>query len=202
MFSIERHVVGSYRANCYVLRSGGQVLVVDPGDEPARLIDAIGEADVTDIVLTHCHCDHIGAVNELVERYCARVSIGERDVVGLADPHLSGFDEEGRDYRVEHCDRALAEGDVVSWGEDRLRVVATPGHTPGSICLHGAGLMFTGDTLFAGGVGRTDFLRGDAQAMRESCARLATFPPATVILPGHGPRSRIEVERAYNPWLA
>ena len=136
MFSIERHVVGSYRTNCYVLTSAGRALVIDPGDEGDLLIRELGDAHVSRIVLTHCHSDHIGAVNELVERYGASVCVGREDAVGVADPHLSGFDEEGSDYRVERVDRLLDDGDALAWGEDRLEVIATPGHTPGSICLY------------------------------------------------------------------
>ena len=203
MFSIERHVVGSYRTNCYVLTSAGQALVIDPGDEGDLLIRELGDADVSRIVLTHCHSDHIGAVNELVERYGASVCVGREDAVGVADPHLSGFDEEGSDYRVERVDRLLDDGDALAWGEDRLEVIATPGHTPGSICLYdpGTGTMFTGDTLFADGIGRTDFVRGDAKAMRATCARLAVYPDGTAIFPGHGPQSALGREKRRNPWL-
>ena len=123
--------------------------------------------------------------------------------MGVADPHLSGFDEEGSDYRVERVDRLLDDGDALAWGEDRLEVIATPGHTPGSICLYdpGTGTMFTGDTLFADGIGRTDFVRGDAKAMRATCARLAAYPDGTAIFPGHGPQSALGREKRRNPWL-
>ena len=203
MFTIKQLTVGSWRAVCYALTNEEGTIVIDPGAEPDRLERWLGDAEVIGIVLTHCHSDHIGAVNELAERYGAIVCVGRDDAVGVADPHLSGFDEEGSDYRVERVDRLLDDGDALAWGEDRLEVIATPGHTPGSICLYdpGTGTMFTGDTLFADGIGRTDFVRGDAKAMRATCARLAAYPDGTAIFPGHGPQSALGREKRRNPWL-
>ena len=203
MFTIEQLTVGSWQAVCYALTNEEGTIVVDPGAEPATLMRWLSGKTVIGIVLTHCHSDHIGAVNELVERYGASVCVGREDAVGVADPHLSGFDEEGSDYRVERVDRLLDDGDALAWGEDRLEVIATPGHTPGSICLYdpGTGTMFTGDTLFADGIGRTDFVRGDAKAMRATCARLAAYPDGTAIFPGHGPQSALGREKRRNPWL-
>ncbi len=206
---IDSVVVGSYRANCYVLREGASMIVVDPGDEPAEVLGLIGSAgeagaaDYVQIVASHCHCDHIGAVNEVAEACAASFAVGREDGHAVADPRLSGFDEEGRDYRVEKVDRLLDDGDEIALGPYRFRVISTPGHTPGSVCLYCAelSLMFTGDTLFANGVGRTDFIRGDAEAMRQTCSKLGAYPDSTVLLPGHGPSTRLGVEKARNPLL-
>lgn len=206
---IDSVVVGSYRANCYVLREGASMIVVDPGDEPAEVLGLIGSAgeagaaDDVQIVASHCHCDHIGAVNEVAEACAASFAVGREDGHAVADPRLSGFDEEGRDYRVEKVDRLLDDGDEIALGPYRFRVISTPGHTPGSVCLYCAelSLMFTGDTLFANGVGRTDFIRGDAEAMRQTCSKLRAYPDSTVLLPGHGPSTRLGVEKARNPLL-
>ena len=206
---VDSVVVGSYRANCYVLREGASMIVVDPGDEPAEVLglidsaDDVGSTGDVQIVASHCHCDHIGAVNEVAGAYGASFAVGREDGHAVADPHLSGFDEEGRDYRVEKVDRLLDDGDQIALGPYRFRVISTPGHTPGSICLYCAelNLMFTGDTLFANGIGRTDFIRGDAEAMRRTCSRLGTYPDSTILLPGHGPSTRLGVEKARNPLL-
>ena len=206
---IDSVVVGSYRANCYVLREGTSMIVVDPGDEPAKvlgLIDSVGgvgPAGDVQIIASHCHCDHIGAVNEVSEAYSASFAVGREDGHAVGDPHLSGFDEEGRDYRVEKVDRLLDDGDEIILGPYRFQVISTPGHTPGSVCLYCAelNLMFTGDTLFANGIGRTDFIRGDAEAMRRTCAKLGTYPDSTILLPGHGPSTRLGAEKARNPLL-
>ena len=185
------------------------MIVVDPGDEPAEVLGLIGSAgeagaaDYVQIVASHCHCDHIGAVNEVAEACAASFAVGREDGHAVADPRLSGFDEEGRDYRVEKVDRLLDDGDEIALGPYRFRVISTPGHTPGSVCLYCAelSLMFTGDTLFANGVGRTDFIRGDAEAMRQTCSKLGAYPDSTVLLPGHGPSTRLGVEKARNPLL-
>lgn len=203
MYQIERIVVGSYQANCYLLTSAGQTLVIDPGAEPARVMAAIAGRNVTAILATHCHSDHIGAINELVAATGAPVLAGADDADALADPHLSGFDEEGSDYRVEQVDVRLIEGQTISFGDDELVVLATPGHTPGSICLLDAAnaLLFTGDTLFAAGIGRTDFIRGDARAMRSTLLRLGALDAGLRVLPGHGASTTIGRERATNPLL-
>ena len=107
MYTIESTVVSAYRTNCYALRSDAGTLVIDPGDEPARLLRWLDGHTVLGIVLTHCHSDHIGAVNEIVEATGAWVACGRNDIPGTRDLHLSGFDAEGIDYRVNHVDRAL-----------------------------------------------------------------------------------------------
>ena len=93
---------------------------------------------------------------------------------------------------------------MIQWGDATLQVLSTPGHTPGSICLLDTenSIIFTGDTLFAGSVGRTDFVRGDAAAMRQTCKRLAGLNPALSVLPGHGPATTMEVEQRLNPFLS
>lgn len=203
MYEIERLVLGSYQANCYLLTSGDQTLVIDPGAEPARVLRAVHGRLVTGIVATHCHSDHIGAINELAEATGAPVMAGSQDADAMADPHLSGFDEEGSDYRVEQVDVRLTDGQVVRWGADALSVLETPGHTPGSICLldEANSLLFTGDTLFAAGIGRTDFIRGDDHAMRVTLRRLGRLDARLRVLPGHGPATTIGAEQAINPML-
>lgn len=203
MYSIERLSLGAYQANCYLLTSREETLVIDPGAEPERVLQAVRGRSVAGIVATHCHCDHIGAINELASASGAEVFAGAEDADAMGDPHLSGFDEEGSDYRVEHVEVWLTEGQQISWGDDQLVVLATPGHTPGSICLLDTanGTLFTGDTLFEAGVGRTDFIRGDAQAMRATLARLGALSPELVVLPGHGNPTTIGRELARNPLL-
>lgn len=200
---IDKIVVGAWQANCYAVRSGDEVLVIDPGDEPERILAWLGDANVTQILITHGHCDHFGAVNELVEAYGAKVLIGRLDEQGLTDLHFSGFDAEGRDYRVTHVDRLLDEGDTIEWGSAKLDVIHTPGHTPGSMCFieEGERFMFAGDTLFPNGVGRTDFPYGDAMAMRETCLRLGTLADDLVVLPGHGAHTVLGVEKRRNRLL-
>ena len=188
--------VGAWKAECYALTNEAGTIVLDPGAEPQRILRWLGDKKVVGIILTHCHSDHIGAVNELVEAYGCWVACGARDVDGVADVHRSGFDEEGIDYTVDHVDRALEEGDVVTWGGDSLTVLNTPGHTPGSICLLGEDqkVMFSGDMLFQGAIGSTAFVLGNDADMVRSCARLTELDPALRVYPGHGGPTTMQAE--------
>ena len=196
MFTIEQMTVGAWKAECYALTNEAGTIVLDPGAEPQRILRWLGDKKVVGIILTHCHSDHIGAVNELVEAYGCWVACGARDVDGVADVHRSGFDEEGIDYTVDHVDRALEEGDVVTWGGDSLTVLHTPGHTPGSICLRSEDqkVMFSGDMLFQGAIGSTAFVLGNEADMVRSCARLTELDPALRVYPGHGGPTTMQAE--------
>ncbi len=196
MFTIEQMTVGAWKAECYALTNEAGTIVLDPGAEPQRILRWLGDNKVVGIILTHCHSDHIGAVNELVEAYGCWVACGARDVDGVADVHRSGFDEEGIDYTVDHVDRALEEGDVVTWGGDSLTVLHTPGHTPGSICLlcEDHKVMFSGDMLFQGAIGSTAFVLGNDADMVRSCARLTELDPALRVYPGHGGPTTMRAE--------
>lgn len=200
MYTIECLPVGTYQANCYMLIDRNECLVIDPGAEAEVLLNALRGLTVTAIVATHCHSDHIGAINEIAQATGAPVMAGTQDVSAMADPHLSGFDEEGSDYRVETVDVSLVDGQEVRWGTHRLTVLETPGHTPGSICLLDADnkALFTGDTLFELGAGSTEFLRGDAQAMKKTMARLGKLSPEIRVLPGHGSSTTIARELRTN----
>ena len=188
--------VGAWKAECYALTNEAGTIVLDPGAEPQRILRWLGDKKVVGIILTHCHSDHIGAANELVEAYGCWVACGARDVDGVADVHRSGFDEEGIDYTVDHVDRALEEGDVVTWGGDSLTVLNTPGHTPGSICLlcEDQKVMFSGDMLFQGAIGSTAFVLGNDADMVRSCARLTELDPALRVYPGHGGPTTMQAE--------
>lgn len=196
MFTIEQMTVGAWKAECYALTNEAGTIVLDPGAEPQRILRWLGDKKVVGIILTHCHSDHIGAVNELVEAYGCWVACGAHDVDGVADVHRSGFDEEGIDYTVDHVDRALEEGDVVTWGGDSLTILNTPGHTPGSICLlcEGQKVMFSGDMLFQGAIGSTAFVLGNDADMVRSCARLTELDPVLRVYPGHGGPTTMQAE--------
>ena len=186
-----------------LVRGGHRVVGFDPGAEAPLLLAWLAGRDVVGVVLTHSHSDHIGAANEVARAFGVPIMCGRADAAAMADPHLTGFDEEGSDYRVEQVDVRLIEGQTISFGDDELVVLATPGHTPGSICLLDAAnaLLFTGDTLFAAGIGRTDFIRGDARAMRSTLLRLGALDAGLRVLPGHGASTTIGRERATNPLL-
>ena len=198
-------VVGPIQENCHLIEDDDELLVVDPGDEPERILAAVGQRAVRCIVCTHYHWDHVGAVAALQEATGAGLAMGAADA-----PRLDGVGRmEGRDiahgHAPAHVTRTLREGDVVQVGQAAFQVIDTPGHTPGGICLHcaSAGLLIAGDTLFSGGsFGRTDFADGDFSALVASISgKLSQLPDATRVLCGHGSPTTIGAERRLNPFL-
>ena len=153
------------------------------------------------IVSTHGHWDHVGDNARVAEHTGARIAIHPLDAPRLADPHplWAPFDIPPSVPAVE-----LAEGGEVRFGAIRLGVLHTPGHTEGSVCLEATddGLLFSGDTLFAGSFGRVDLPGGDASAMVESLGRLRAFDDGVTVLPGHGPTTSIGRERGWLDWVA
>jgi len=204
-------VVGPLQANCYLLwdKPGGSVAIIDPGGDPEEIISVIEEHNLKPVVLinTHGHIDHIAANRTIKERYDIPLLIHTADAACLTDSNLNlsalGF---GR-LDSPPADRELQDGDEIPVGEIRLKVISTPGHSPGGICLlisrsDQPDVIITGDTLFAGGVGRTDFPGGSMHQLMASIKdRLLAFPDQTIILPGHGPHSTIGEERDSNPFL-
>lgn len=198
----ETLTVGPLQANCFILYDTDtkETIVVDPGDEPDRIIDFINDRKlkVKYILCTHAHFDHVGAVPELKEHTGALLLIHEEELeIYNAAKDMAAFF--GYDIsELPPPDRTLKEGDELRIGRKSFTILHTPGHSPGGICLFGNGLVVTGDTLFAGSVGRTDFHGGSLSKLRESFQRLMSLPEDTVVLPGHGPTSTIGRERREN----
>ncbi len=210
---VETLTLGALATNCYLLSA-------DEGDLPlcrkALLIDAAGTAveiveaanrsnlEIGLIVTTHGHTDHIECLAELKKQTGAPLAIHELDAPMLSDAMRSGAAVFGFPHEEASADRVLQEGDSVTIPatEIKLSVLHTPGHSPGSICLLGEGVLFSGDCLFAGGIGRVDLPGGDERAMMSSLERLSQLDPALVVYPGHGPSTTLGVEAASNPWLA
>lgn len=198
--AVEALPVGPLGTNCYLVDDGaGGVAVVDPGAEPQTILAALAGRPVSAVLVTHGHFDHVGAVDELGRACPAGWCISAVDAARLQEALAFGAASFGIATRVDTAPaRLLADGDVVEAGMLRLRVVACPGHSVGSVCYidDAHGLLFCGDTLFAGSAGRTDLPGADAQALYASLASLAALPPATRAFPGHGPATTVgrEVE--------
>jgi len=206
---IDRVCVGPLETNCWIVSDGlGVAVVIDPGDEPDAIMSAVGSERVGAILLTHCHFDHLGALVPLVGATGAPVMVHADDAEFIQTPQGTGGSMFGFENAVAPPpDRVLEDGQTVIVGALALEILSTPGHTPGSICvlvrdsIEGTSHLFSGDTLFAGSVGRTDFPRGDARALARSLARsLVGLPGDTVVHPGHGPETTVEREARVNPY--
>jgi glyoxylase-like metal-dependent hydrolase (beta-lactamase superfamily II) len=203
---IHHAVCGPLDNNLYVLIApeSRRALVVDaPPDGAAavrRLLAGRGlpMGVVAQLVLTHHHWDHVAEAGQIAAETGASVAAHRDDAPLLAQPQRSAFFPDVEVAAVPVA-RELAEGDVVALGTVQLRVLHTPGHTPGSLCLYlpGQAMLLSGDTLFAGSYGRVDLPGGDAREMQASLRRLAQLPPQTRVFPGHGAATTIGAE----PWL-
>lgn len=197
--------VGELQTNCYAFYSASsrECFVIDPGDEAQRILGLIAEEKLAPraVILTHGHPDHFGAAPSLMARFRIPLWLHAADEAELRSEWACGM---AGLFGVElppAADRLLADGDRLELADQELRVVHSPGHSMGSILLHGDGLLFTGDTLFRGDVGRTDLPGGDEEELRRSLAKIREFPAATIILPGHGESSVLGQELKDNPYL-
>jgi hydroxyacylglutathione hydrolase len=203
--------VGLLQCNCTILGDpeAGEAIVVDPGDEPDKVLAVLRRHGLrcTAILNTHAHIDHVGANHALKEATGARVLLHEADLplydnLRMQSEWMGGAIPEP--LRAE-VDGHLSQGDRVRAGTVEAEVLHTPGHTPGSICFHlpgGEPLLLSGDTLFAGSVGRTDLWGGDfEQEIASIRSRLLTLHDVTRVIPGHGPATTIGWERKRNPFL-
>lgn len=204
---VERHAVGPLQANAYLLVEAGRGVVVDPGDEPDRLLAALNRlhARLVAVWLTHADFDHVGGLAGLLEEREVPVYLhpAEGPLLRNAAGHAAAW---GLTVRAPPtATRPLADAQELDLAGVRARCLFTPGHTPGHIAFHlpGEGLVLTGDALFRGSIGRTDRPFGDAELLLRSIReRLLTLPDETRALPGHGPETTIGRERRTNPFLA
>jgi len=202
---VEKLVVGPFASNCYIVgsESNKEGMIIDPGDEAKQILKRVKdlELDIKFIVLTHGHIDHTGALKEVREVTGAKVAIHTDDAKSLKVQSLSRIF--GLSYPTPPPpDRLLKDGDSLDVGGMHFEVLHTPGHTPGGICLLGEGVVFSGDTLFNYGIGRTDLPGGSySQLMNGIQNKLLVLPDNTVVYPGHGSDTTIGAERKGNTFL-
>ncbi|NJC87526.1 MAG: MBL fold metallo-hydrolase [Desulfuromonas sp.] len=200
-------VVGPLQVNCYVAAcpKSREALVVDPGDDADRILDAVNSAGwrVVRIVNTHGHFDHIGGNRAIVEATGAELLIHELDLPLLekAKVHAQLYGLQAEPSPPP--DRLLKDGDQIAIGELTFEVIHLPGHSPGGIALLSGRHLFAGDVLFAGSIGRTDLPGGDHRTLVDGIRkRLWSLPGETVVHPGHGPDTTIAREMRTNPYVA
>lgn len=197
--------VGTNGANCYIVGKGEQGIVIDPGSEGERILRQIDERglQIQAIINTHGHFDHIGANGVLATTTGAPLYIHRQDALMLTDANRNLAAWAGMGEVVSPpADHLLQGGEVLDLGGLKLKILHTPGHTPGCICIQIGDTLFTGDTLFAGSVGRVD-LPGSSQAALANSLQsvILALPSHMAICPGHGPSSTLQQERDENPFL-
>jgi glyoxylase-like metal-dependent hydrolase (beta-lactamase superfamily II) len=199
---VKRLIVGPLEENTYIIgdEETKQAIVIDPGDEPDRIMNEVkaNGLEVNAIICTHAHFDHIGAAGDVKKATGANIILHKEDLetYDLAKDQAAFWG-----YSVDDLpqpDSYIDEGDEVKVGNLSFKVMHTPGHSLGGICLYGEGIVVTGDTIFQGSVGRTDFPGGSIEKLKESFKRLLDLPENTHVLSGHGPETTIGNEKTGN----
>jgi hydroxyacylglutathione hydrolase len=206
---VERLSVGLFQENCYIIgdEESGTGALIDPGDEAARIaltVERTGLA-ISQILVTHAHVDHVRAVAPLVDEYACPVLMHQEAEAMLKTVPQQALMMGIKFGKVPAVDQRIGDDEVLEVGNIRLRSLYTPGHAPGHLAFYAEeeGVVFAGDALFAGGIGRTDLPDGSMELLLQSISeRLLTLPDETRVLSGHGPETTIGQERLYNPFLS
>jgi glyoxylase-like metal-dependent hydrolase (beta-lactamase superfamily II) len=202
----EMVVVGALETNCYLVycEETLECAVVDPGADPDKIIQNISELELKPVILinTHGHVDHVGANKDIKEKYDIPLCIHSLDSKLLDNILTSAMGFFLGAKKSPKPDKFLEEGEKISIGKEHLKVIHTPGHSPGSISLSGDGFLLSGDLLFCGGVGRTDLPGGSWSVLEDSIRnKVFRFPDDTIVLPGHGPLTSVGQEKIANPFI-
>jgi glyoxylase-like metal-dependent hydrolase (beta-lactamase superfamily II) len=189
---------GLFGSNCYIVGDKGEAVVIDPGCDSDNIIEAAkkNNLSIKYIIITHGHIDHLASVEEVRKKTGAEVLIHENDADKLTDPSLNDALGMGLGVACKKADRLLHDGDRLTVGGIDFEIIHTPGHSAGGICIKAENKVFTGDTLFKMGIGRTDLLDGDMETLFNSIrTKLFTLDDGTVVYPGHGEPTTIGAEK-------
>lgn len=205
-FTIESYALGMFQTNAYVLTNteNGETIVIDPGMDPDVLLKAIASKNVVAILLTHAHLDHIGGLNQVREMTHAPVYIHPVEQEWLTNPDLNGSSRWNLPEPIvcERAEHELSDEQLLELAGLSIRVLHTPGHSPGSCSFVIGQHCFGGDVLFAQSIGRTDLLGGDYETLMMSIQdKLFELDDETIVYPGHGPKTTIDTEKTYNPFV-
>lgn len=196
--------VGKVLTNTYIVKSGNEIIVIDPAFESQRIIQEIKKLKgfVKYIVNTHGHIDHISSNNDLIKEFNCQLLVHKLDNELLTSPEKNLSLLFGYSYVAKSADWLLKDGDIVKIGELELKVIHTPGHTEGSISLCSNGFVFTGDTLFYDSIGRVDFPGGSEEKIFQSLKKLSKIiKDVQIVYPGHGEFGHFYKIKKVNPFL-
>lgn len=205
MVTVQTLTVGAFQENCYLVvdSRSGKAVIVDPGGEGERLVEAVDKSGATleAVWITHAHVDHVGAIASIKQRWDVPVYLHPLD--------RRLYEAAGRQAQVYGVqieeppppDREFADGQQVKVGDVKLSVMHAPGHSPGHVVIHGDGIALVGDCLFAGSIGRTDLPFSNPPQLAATLEKISALPPETVVYPGHGMDTTIAEERKSNPFL-
>ena len=205
MMEIKTIPVGRLETNCYLAYDGENAVVIDPGADAEKIMTEVKKlgVQVSHIFLTHAHFDHTLAVNEIKASTGAKFVVGKAEGERLSSAYLSGLSLMGvGDFEPIEADVEISDGDTMDVGSMHFEFLHTPGHTEGSFCIFCDGVMFSGDTLFAGTCGRCDLPGGDIEEMFSSLKKLYLLPGDYKVYPGHGESTLLSEERIFNPYVA
>lgn len=207
---IERFVIGPLNTNCYIIHDGINAIIIDVGGDPAPLINFLENKNLKPklILATHGHFDHILGISSLKKKYPIPFMINHRELELIKNfkeivknfINMYNLDIGIPDIETPKPDDTFEDNDMITVGNISLKVLETPGHTLGSSCFLSNNALFSGDTLFMGSIGRTDY-GGDEELMKMSLKKLKELPDNLIVYPGHGPITTLGHEKATNPFL-